>query len=91
MNGAIQTSGTIRLGPIEIIRYGLAGVLFFLGAIWELSAAVVRWTLFVLLWTASFALIMCGIMLLLFFGGPLGIGILIVAAILALRWCLNEN
>jgi hypothetical protein len=91
MNGAIQTYRNIPLGPIEILRYGLAGVLFLLSAIWELLFVILRWTLFVLLWVVGFALIMCGVVLLLFFGGPIGIGLLVVASIIALRWCLKED
>jgi hypothetical protein len=34
---------------------------------------------------------MCSVVLLLFFGGPFGIGLLVVAAIVALRWCLRED
>lgn len=91
MNGAIQTYRTAPLGPIELLRYGLAGALLLLSAIWELSVTIVRWALFVLLWMAGFALIMCGVVLLVFFGGPIGIGLLVVAAILGLRWCLTED
>jgi hypothetical protein len=80
----------MRLGPIDILRFSLAGILLLLGGIWKLSVAIVRWTLFVLLWAAGYALIMCGIVLL-FCSGPIGIGLLIFAGFAALGWCLKED
>jgi hypothetical protein len=91
MNAAIQSPRMMCLGPIEILRYGLAGILLLLSGIWELSVAIVKWTLFVLMWTVIVATLMCSVLVLLFCGGPLGIGFLIVVAIAAIRWCLSEN
>ena len=78
------------LGPIDILRYSLAGILLILGGILKLAVAIVRWTLFVLLWAAGYALMMCGIVLL-FCSGPFGILLLIFAGFATLGWCLKED
>ena len=81
----------IEVGLIDVLRYSLIGVLLCLSAVWEASVAIVKWTLFVVLWTIIVAGGMAGVLGLLICGGPMGLGFLTVMTIFGIVWCLEEG
>jgi len=91
MNAVIQSPRMIRVGLIDMLRYSLIGVLLFLSAAWETSVTIVKWTLFVVLWTLIVAGGMVGLLGLLICGGPIGLGFLTVMAFFGILWCLEED